>query len=33
MIEQGQPYSMEFQNFRRVHRNRVIGELFIKLKK
>lgn len=28
MIEQGQPYSMEFQNFRRVHRNRAIGELF-----
>lgn len=27
-IEQNQPYSMEFQNFRRVHRNRAIGELF-----
>lgn len=27
-IEQNQPYSMEFQNFRRVHRNRAVGELF-----
>lgn len=27
-IEQNRPYSMEFQNFRRVHRNRAIGELF-----
>ncbi len=27
-IGQNQPYSMEFQNFRRVHRNRVVGELF-----
>lgn len=28
MIEQGQAYKLEFQNFRRVHRNRAIGELF-----
>ncbi len=28
MIEQGQVYSVEFQNFRRVHRNRANGELF-----
>ena len=27
-IEQNRPYSMEFQNFRRVHRNRAVGELF-----
>ena len=28
MIQQNQIYSLEFQNFRRVHRNRAIGELF-----
>lgn len=28
MIEQNQAYKLEFQNFRRVHRNRAVGELF-----
>lgn len=28
MIEQGQSYTVEFNNFRRVHRNRADGELF-----
>ena len=29
MIEQNQPYSFEVRNFRRVHRNRQIGEVFL----
>lgn len=28
MIEQNQVYTLEFQNFRRVHRNRADGEIF-----